>query len=1245
MNPNCRKSCRGFELLETRHMLSTYFVDADNGNDLQSVGSITQPFATIQRATLFAMAGDTVAIREGVYREQVELTRSGAPGNPITFEAYNGENVLVTTTEKLTGWTQYSGNIYKTTFNSSVMGRNGMTLFADGELMFEAHWSSQGANVSTLNKNNFATMESSSTVAFTDTALIGLPDDYWNGAFVWAQTANFFYEARRVVDFNGASGTITVSSPLFYNPYGSRKFLIYDHINALDAPGEWYFDEATNTLYFWTPGGGDPDNYDIEAKVRDDGFDLNGHDYIQIKDIDFRGGDLGMSGADHILLQGAHIVAPDRGFGPEGSGGAQALYINGSNNVIRDNEVEQVWSTVAQLIGDNNEIVNNYFHEIGYVNSNDAGAYIAASAEETLISHNTITEVGRVAIGGAGGMRSVIEYNDISETGRMSDDGGAIYFADTSLGNTIIHHNVVHDISNALYYGIYFDSNSSDVVVHHNLTYNIGLYPGIVNIPNNFVLWFNNTHYSTGSIHGYYPPGSAITSTGSKFFNNIISSLDTTLTTGASPAEASNNYLTSSSSNFVNAAAGDFRLVGGSGAVDYGREIAGITDGFGGAAPDAGALELGEAMWEYGHNFAIPPNPVYAWEPAPYSNRVVNPSFENALSGWAVSAGSPALYAGNAWNYQSDGLATFGSYALELSPGDEVTQTINGLLPNTTYEITTQARLVKDLQLENYDGSLGSFTTGFHREENYISDVNTGEWVRFDDVDFGSGSSLYNRIEIGTTQNDSLNIALRLDSPTGQLIGTLNVPTQTDPWFMTQENITSVTGTHDLYVVFLGNGGTNGKFDRIRLLDTNVSESVTFGVRDYDSLGSESSISIGDAYWSSVSDGLTFTTGPNASSATIFIGKNGGSINGYVDLVTFTGDMFLPSSLNTLDLIIEPDSGRTVLRNNTPNPVQFDAYTIFDVVDSMLPDDWFSLQDQGYNNKIWFEASPNTNRLTELTSNGVTTLEVSHSVYLGALVNPVLADSVTFDYFLSSTETLTRGTVRFEDPGLPELSGDYNGDLVVSGLDFLVWQTQLGTAVDAFDSSDGNGNGIVDAADLELWQKQFGQSAVPSIQAAYVDPGDSGGISLLAANEEEELPLLEPLPFYEVQKLAVPIEPTLPLQQQSADTESDSGDVSYQLGFVRAMLPSIAMVYYENLPPTLEPQTPFVTPERLETNTVAATDAAFTAISDNQSASPANNPMLQNGTAAEAYEEIPAAEGQFAEQLGSDEVWESWDGM
>ena len=96
---------------------SGYYVDDTNGNDSRTPAqamNISTPWKTIQKAASHVSAGDAVYIRGGTYHETVTPSYSGTSGSPITYIAYNNENVTVTGCNLLGkgGWTQDSGNIY-----------------------------------------------------------------------------------------------------------------------------------------------------------------------------------------------------------------------------------------------------------------------------------------------------------------------------------------------------------------------------------------------------------------------------------------------------------------------------------------------------------------------------------------------------------------------------------------------------------------------------------------------------------------------------------------------------------------------------------------------------------------------------------------------------------------------------------------------------------------------------------------------------------------------------------------------------------------------------------------------------------------------------------------------------------------------------------------------------------------------------------------------------------------------------
>ncbi|KAF1677994.1 MULTISPECIES: right-handed parallel beta-helix repeat-containing protein [Bacillus] len=71
-----------------------YLYVSPNGSD-QNEGTKEKPFRTLAHASEEAAAGTTVMIREGTYREILEVKHSGADGKPITFRNYENEKVVI----------------------------------------------------------------------------------------------------------------------------------------------------------------------------------------------------------------------------------------------------------------------------------------------------------------------------------------------------------------------------------------------------------------------------------------------------------------------------------------------------------------------------------------------------------------------------------------------------------------------------------------------------------------------------------------------------------------------------------------------------------------------------------------------------------------------------------------------------------------------------------------------------------------------------------------------------------------------------------------------------------------------------------------------------------------------------------------------------------------------------------------------------------------------------------------------
>lgn len=102
-------------------MAYLYYV-APNGND-SNPGTLEAPFLTINHAAQLALPGDTVRVREGVYREWVNPAEGGlTPASRITYEAMPGEHVVIKGSEIATGWALVDGTVWTVTVDNALFG-------------------------------------------------------------------------------------------------------------------------------------------------------------------------------------------------------------------------------------------------------------------------------------------------------------------------------------------------------------------------------------------------------------------------------------------------------------------------------------------------------------------------------------------------------------------------------------------------------------------------------------------------------------------------------------------------------------------------------------------------------------------------------------------------------------------------------------------------------------------------------------------------------------------------------------------------------------------------------------------------------------------------------------------------------------------------------------------------------------------------------------------------------------------
>ncbi|WP_433118372.1 RICIN domain-containing protein [Micromonospora sp. CA-246542] len=264
----------------------TYYV-APDGND-SNAGTQASPFKTVQRArdvvrTVNAnMSGDiNVYLRGGRYpvTSTVEFgaSDSGTNGYRISYAAYPGETPVLDGGVPVTGWTQHSGNIWKAPLDRSTKLR---TLYVnDKRAQMATKTVSSGGCYGTYNvtagqaswawesgsqcdgakysQNDFPAIPRNQddieieTGTTWTTAIVGVRQVTTDGS----NRVALFQQPGAAIAQGAFNGNAQVG--------GSHKLM--NAYEFLDAPGEFYFDKGTKTVYYYKASSEDMTNASVYA--------------------------------------------------------------------------------------------------------------------------------------------------------------------------------------------------------------------------------------------------------------------------------------------------------------------------------------------------------------------------------------------------------------------------------------------------------------------------------------------------------------------------------------------------------------------------------------------------------------------------------------------------------------------------------------------------------------------------------------------------------------------------------------------------------------------------------------------------------------------------------------------------------------------------------------------------------------------------------------------------------------------
>ncbi|MFD6562579.1 RICIN domain-containing protein [Micromonospora profundi] len=252
----------------------TFYV-APDGNDANP-GTIGSPFRTVQRArdvvrTVNAsMTGDiNVYLRGGTYPigSTVEFgaADSGTNGFRVAYAAYGNERPVLDGGVQVTGWTQHSGNIWKAPLDRANKLR---TLYVNDKRAFMASKTISSAGcygtyTITAGQADWA-WESGSQCDGARYSLNDFPaiarnhDDIeietgttWTTALVGVRQVTTSSDGASRVALFQQPGAAIAQGAFNGNAQVGGTHKLMNAYEFLDAPGEFYFDKGSRTVYYY----------------------------------------------------------------------------------------------------------------------------------------------------------------------------------------------------------------------------------------------------------------------------------------------------------------------------------------------------------------------------------------------------------------------------------------------------------------------------------------------------------------------------------------------------------------------------------------------------------------------------------------------------------------------------------------------------------------------------------------------------------------------------------------------------------------------------------------------------------------------------------------------------------------------------------------------------------------------------------------------------------------------------------
>ena len=252
-------------------MPSTYYF-SNAGNDSNDGLSPDTPWKSLEKLDFVELTpGDKILLKcNDLFSGSISVKNSGTTEHPVIISSYGeGEKPVVSGAERINTIDNHGDNAMKCTIDKRVKG-----VFIGGKWLNIARYPSKG----------FFGIDGGDKISLKDKELL-IDGIDCTGATARIRAVNWQYEIAKIARHEG--DTLFFEKQMIYQCNKDYGYFMDDKLEFMTEPGEWYYDDERNTLYFIPPGNTNISEDIIETVVHDTGIKICGSNFIFIHNIHF----------------------------------------------------------------------------------------------------------------------------------------------------------------------------------------------------------------------------------------------------------------------------------------------------------------------------------------------------------------------------------------------------------------------------------------------------------------------------------------------------------------------------------------------------------------------------------------------------------------------------------------------------------------------------------------------------------------------------------------------------------------------------------------------------------------------------------------------------------------------------------------------------------------------------------------------------------------------------------------------